>query len=493
MLVLKWYLNTLCLVRLFHFIIGKSWLLNTLSSNTPIRHKGHTARFQTMASQALTKRPLDNALMPPPPKRIKRPSQVLDEDEYTEALSQIIARDFFPGLLEARSQQDYLDALESKDSSWISSARQTLTEVVTPGPDGRWLRGKRGISVAQGFGSGEENTPIVWSGDTPTSVVSNATSRTNTDKPHVNTNMALSAFQAKYTSEDNESFYKLLEKKNTKRAERHAWMWNNNKIPTSRQIAHREREQKLLTDSSSKPDALTIEQSDSRKAMPDSWKHVPDNTLMFLPSSVEDTHHTMQQSAEERSRAPPKAIDYDNTRLPTPSKPSAHDAVPPSPSLSAVKDAIAGRPRYSSSDASFVGSTTPRVNGYSFVDSEEPVPPPRKQSHSPPPDDGSSLFGAGDATPNPFNIANRSKREDLHHRMVDKVAKSKRHKAIQVETKTPVPRFASSPRVARGGLTPAAQSLLGKVGGGKTPSLWDSGKTPRRSGLREMLTSAMGK
>ena len=238
-----------------------------------------------MASQALTKRPLENALMlpPPPPKRIKRPSQVLDEDEYTDALSHIIARDFFPGLLEARLQQDYLDALASKDSSWISSARQTLTEVVTPGPNGRRLREKRGISMAQDFSSGRENTPIVWSGDTPTSIVSDATTRTNTDKPSVDTNMSLGAFQAKYTSEDNESFYKLLEKKNTKRAEKHAWMWNNNKIPTSRQIAHREREQRLLTHGSSKPDTLTIEQSDSRKAMPDSWRHVPDNALMFAP------------------------------------------------------------------------------------------------------------------------------------------------------------------------------------------------------------------
>ena len=448
-----------------------------------------------MASQALTKRPLENALMlpPPPPKRIKRPSQVLDEDEYTDALSHIIARDFFPGLLEARLQQDYLDALASKDSSWISSARQTLTEVVTPGPNGRRLREKRGISIAQDFSSGRENTPIVWSGDTPTSIVSDATTRTNADKPSVDTNMSLGAFQAKYTSEDNESFYKLLEKKNTKRAEKHAWMWNNNKIPTSRQIAHREREQRLLTDGSSKPDTLTIEQSDSRKAMPDSWKHVPDNALMFGPSSVEDTHHTVQQSAEERSRAPPKAIDYDNTRLPVPSEPFTSDAVPPSPSLSAVKDAIAGRPRCSSSDASFVGSATPRINGYSFVDSEEPVPPPQNKTFSPPPDDDSSVLGTGDATPNPFNIANRSKREDLHHRMVDKVAKSKRQKAIQVEKKTPVPRFASSPRVARGGLTPAAQSLLGKLGGGKTPNLWNSGKSSRMSGLREMLTPAMGK
>ena len=67
----------------------------------------------------------------PPVKKIKRPKKVLDEDSYTEALSQIIARDFFPGLLETEIQQEYLDALESKDAAWISSAGQRLRHVNT--------------------------------------------------------------------------------------------------------------------------------------------------------------------------------------------------------------------------------------------------------------------------------------------------------------------------------------------------------------------------
>ena len=449
-----------------------------------------------MVSQALTKRSLDSALMPPPPpsKRIKRPSQVLDEDDYTDALSHIIGRDFFPGLLETRSRQEYLDALDSQDSAWISHARRKLTEVMTPGPDGRRLRGRRGTSMMTNLEGKIEDTPRAWQGDTPISVMSASSTSSKSEQPPIETNTSLSAFQARYTSEDNESFYKLLDKKNNKRAERYAWMWAGNKIPAARQLAHREREASLLTNGTPKEDALTIEQSDTRKAMPDSWKHVPDNALMFEPASVEDTHQTIQQSAEEQSRAPPKAVVYDNTRLPTSSEPSASDpAIPPSPSLSAVQDAISGRPRYTSSDASFAGPATPRVNGYSFVDSEEPSPPPKQPSPLSSDDSSSLLLGKGDATPNPFNIAHRSKREDLHHRMVDKVAKSKRQKAIEMETKTPVPTFASSPRVAKGGLTPAAQRLLGKVGsGGKTPGVWEGGKTPKRSGLRDVMTPVVG-
>ena len=66
---------------------------------------------------SLAKRSADTALMPPPPltKRIKRPPKVLDEDVYSEAMSHIIARDFFPGLQESQAQQDFMDALDNGD------------------------------------------------------------------------------------------------------------------------------------------------------------------------------------------------------------------------------------------------------------------------------------------------------------------------------------------------------------------------------------------
>ena len=83
---------------------------------------------------ALVKRRSDNELMPPPPrvKRVKRPVRVLDEDTYSDALSHIIARDFFPGLLELESQEEYLDALSSKDDGWIESAGRKLAATMTP-------------------------------------------------------------------------------------------------------------------------------------------------------------------------------------------------------------------------------------------------------------------------------------------------------------------------------------------------------------------------
>ena len=118
---------------------------------------------------ALVRKRTDNELMPPPPapKRIKRPKRVLDEDTYTNALSQIIARDFFPGLLESETQQEYLDALESKDDEWIFSASRRLQHVMTPGR----LRLPREQSVFVQHG---DQTPVGIGGDTPVSRVSTA-------------------------------------------------------------------------------------------------------------------------------------------------------------------------------------------------------------------------------------------------------------------------------------------------------------------------------
>ncbi|KAI4213689.1 MAG: hypothetical protein LQ351_003655 [Letrouitia transgressa] len=452
-------------------------------------------------SQALTRRPSDSTLMPPPPpktKRIKRPAKVLEEETYNDALSHIIARDFFPGLLEVESQQDYLNALTSEDPEWIASARRKLTEVMTPGPGGRNLRGRRGTSMASGSrlrGSAQE-TPKAWQADTPNTVASSETPSTSVHEekkpPQVEaTNMSLSAFQSKYTSEDNESFYKLLDKQNRKMSEKYSWMWAGNKIPAARQIAYRNKKKRLeesanaIADLDKDKAIVPIESEDNRQAMPDTWRSAPENSLMFEPSSIEDSLQTVQQKAEEISRAPPKAVIYDNTRLPAPSNTSDSLEPPPSPSRSAIQDAIAGRARPTASEVGSSGTSTPRVNGYEFVDPDEPGP---SSTAEPLP---LTLFGSNDATPNPFKLKEESKREALHHRMVDKVAKGKRAKSQLETVKTPVPRFMSSPRVSKEGLTPAGQRLLGTVGRGstpmvgETPGLWEKKK---RSRLREAWT-----
>ena len=445
---------------------------------------------------SLVKSSSETALMPPPvSKRIKRPAKVLDEDDYTNALSHIIARDFFPGLLEVESQREYLDALDSNDPEWIASASRNLTEIMTPGPDGRRLRGRRGTGMSTPVQLNPKATPIKV--ETPgTASASHADLAAVPERPDIDVNMSLGAFQQKYTSEDNESFYRLLDKQNKKRAEKYAWMWAGNKIPAARQIAHRKREN-LLADKAAEETAengrqlARLEAGDKRPAMPETWRGGPRNAFMFTPDSVEDTHETVAAEKQRTSHAPPKSIAYDNTRVPD----AATEAPlrPTSPTLSTVRDAIAGRPRPTASEATFSGSSTPRVNGYTFVDSEEPEEPSDPPRQQPP----LLILGPGDSTPNPFKLHESSKRENLHHRMVDKISKGKRSSAVnkrEAELRSPAtPRFMSSPRIEKkGGLTPAAERLLGRVGGArgaKTPNIWEGrGKTPGRSRLGPGLT-----
>lgn len=411
------------------------------------------------------KRAAESALMPPPPqvKKIKRPKKVLDEDAYTDALSRIIARDFFPGLLETETKQEYLDALDSKDEAWISSAGRRLQHVMTPGRGGRDLR-----TPSRSLGDGAR-TPSTYVGDTP---ASEAPPRLP-DPPRLDVGMSLSKFQETYTSEDNESFYRLVDKQNQKRADKYAWLWRGNKLPSKQMVHQRYIEDKLaqqgrlIDDGHMKRDRLAIKDSDQRPARPDSWDAAPRNNLMFGADGLDDGVVTVAERSAQSSRMGPRAIAYENTRVPDPEPPLR----PPSPTASSIRDAVSGRPRSRYQDSSVGGGETPRVNGYSFVDDEDDDPPVTQPPAAPRID-----LGPGDVN-SPFKIQDQRDREKLHERMVERIAKSNkeasRNGLLGKVDKTPVPNFPSSPRVG-GSLTPAAQRLWSKM---RTPK----GKTPNGS------------
>ena len=237
----------------------------------------------------------------------------------------------------------------------------------------------------------------------------------------IRTDLSLTAFQAKYTSEDNESFNALLDKQAEKKAAKYSWLTDGNKILSKRQIAYRTRQNRLLEEGDSQRRKLEKEigthdgqngndksgvlilrtsnnkeitvgsnmagMEDTRPAMPDIRPPPPRNSLMFPPDSVEDTHETVAQAAEAASKAGPKTVLYPNTRMMSATA-STTATRPSSPTLSAIRDAVAGRPRLSASESGSVyghdsGNNTngdeeydnaaPRVNGYAFVD-EEPEP-----------------------------------------------------------------------------------------------------------------------
>jgi protein DGCR14 len=434
----------------------------------------------SQSSQALVKRKAEQHLMPPPPppKRIKRPATVIEEDLYMETLSHIIKRDFFPGLVEIEAQQEFLDAVESKDSEWISEAGTRLNVLMTPGPAGRRIRGRSAGMTPIAGSVGE--TPKGWNGSTPMSVAATPRTENKEDqKPKVDHNISLSAFQAKYTSEDSESFNQLLDKHNQKKREKNAWLYNGNKLPSKQQLALQARAEKLLEDSKDAKKGMELairSPEDDRPAMANVKTMHPMNPFMFHPESIEDTHITIAQERANDSIAPPKEIVHDNTRMPVPRPVDFSPSVMPSPSLSAIDAALAGKPKPTESEPGFSGGETPRYAGYKLVNPESSAAEMEAAARGPGPDPNEimKLLPAADSTPNPFKIAQESRRDELGRKMVEKIAAKKRIDARRIEEmRTPMvtgatvgatPRFlnAKTPMA----MTPAAKSLLERM---KTP------------------------
>ena len=135
------------------------------------------------------------------------------------------------------------------------------------------------------------------------------------------------------------------------------------------------------------------------------------------------------------------------------------------------------RPRHAESSTGYGGAETPRVNGYAFVDAE-PTPSDlgtpvldeeaeeaeRKEFDKLLP----KVDGGG---ANPFNIAEQSKREDIHHRLVEKadITHRKRNRVDEMRRlgitpgKTPTPRFTTAPKKIAGQMTPAARQLAARL------------------------------
>lgn len=434
-----------------------------------------------MASDtALGKRSSSHALMAPPParpKRIKRPSVVLDEDTYTSAVSHIIRRDFFPGLAEANAQREYLDAVESHDKAWIREAGRTLTQIMTPAPGARPQAAVRAETV-----------------------VSQAEEELGTLDP-VDLNLSLGAFQAKYISDDQESFSQIVDKQNRTRFEKTQWVRQGNMYASKQRVA----QQKILAAraaASSHHTAAVVSRPsqdlDDRPAAPTYHKHTAFNSLMFGPDSVENWAPTRAQRAEDASLAPPKRVVYNNTRLPVP---EAEPPRPSSPTLSTVRDAVAGRPRLNPSEGGYSGNETPRVNGYAFVDAHPPDTD-NDSDDDDAPTDLLSKFGVNSRSKaTPFTIRDASAREKLHHKMVDKITTARSHSSNNNNNNknsnnnnntlakntigsglgifpSETPRFLSAPtpaqrlstahtpaRKAKQDLTPAAQRLFANMGG----------------------------
>ncbi|KAI0734563.1 nuclear protein DGCR14 [Fomitopsis betulina] len=457
------------------------------------------------------------------PQRSLNRQVVLDEDEYTEALSQIIARDFFPSLTQLETTNDYLDALCSKDPQLIQASVRRMEGLLTPMP----YSSRPWETPSQTpYGAGPSETPLRTprDGNEPPA-----------KRPRFDTNMSLDAFQATYTSEDNSSFTQILDDENRKRKERYSWAWEAQKrveAQRDRMLEGRERlliegpvatgvREKfrieaptpvgLLTDgSTSLVAAQSVEEEgkgkevvrteaemgvvstaihaeaeevdvmapkkDTRSAGVDGWKFKTRNALMFAPDADISPYSGPIKAAAE-AKGEPKGVKYTNTRLPE------HDGTkagsvsePASPTQSRIDAAIAGtpyRPRSPTGDSfslvPAVPSPTPSELGpiamKQLMTWGTLNATPRILSQSDDPAEPSP------GTPNtPFHIFAPSARERISHKLSTNAAKSLRAKAGLL----------SVPGISRASASSSSRKSA------MPPPSW----TPRRSGAHGALTPA---
>lgn len=169
----------------------------------------------------------------PRPERSLNRQVVLEEDEYTAALSHIIARDFFPSLVHLDATNHYLDAIHSRDPHLIDASVRHLEQInSTPIPSSA-RRALYQTPSQTPYTFGPSDTPLpTYRGEAPSK------------RPRLNADLSLDSFQAQYTSEDNSSFTQILDNENQKRKEKWAWAWDAQKRvegQRDRMIANRER------------------------------------------------------------------------------------------------------------------------------------------------------------------------------------------------------------------------------------------------------------
>lgn len=340
------------------------------------------------------------------PERSLNRQEILEEDEYTAALSHIIARDFFPSLVHLDATNGYLDALRSNDPSLIQASVRRLREVeFTPASSAR--RAWQTPSETP-YGTGPSDTPF----REPREVGEPATKR-----PRYDTNMSLDSFQATFTSEDNASFTQIMHEENRQRRERWGWAWDAQRRVEEQRSKMLEGREKMLIEQPSGPgvrervliEAPTVaglitaggeppglqnivtrsendsqgkelavvwkdasEQAvdvmapkkDTRFAGVDAWKFkvsilqtacfhlqthlLPQtrNSLMFPPDADVSPYDPSTSIVSVKADVVPRIIKHDSTRLPeqdTADK-TRSLSVPPSPTQSRIDAAIEGTP-----------------------------------------------------------------------------------------------------------------------------------------------------
>ncbi|KAF9015234.1 nuclear protein DGCR14 [Cyathus striatus] len=443
------------------------------------------------------------------PERSLNRQVVLDEDEYTAALSRIIARDFFPSLTHLDATNEYLDALQSRNPQLVAASVRRLEQINTT-PTASSSRSLYQTPVQTPYGFDLSDTPFRRSDG-----------EAIPKRVKCDIDMSLDQFQARYTSEDNSSFTHILDDENRTRKEKWGWAWEAQKRVEQQRSKMVESRDKMLIEpppltgvkerfvieapalagfltngeesniraeakeedavddkknnkqllkttikdnSSGESDTKSQEvdvmapKKDTRSAGVDGWNFKARNALMFSPDADESPYHP---GTDVEIMIDPKVIKYGNTRLyeqELSSQASRGVSEPPSPTRSRIDAAITGTPYHPSS---------PRHRGFPLVPN---VPSPTPAELGPTAMKQLMTWGTLNATPRvisqsddladapstPFHLPAISSRESLSHRLSSSASKSLRAKAelLGLGPTGRIPVLSRTPRSRKGDMAP---------------------------------------